>query len=105
MNIRTELPNGVAGGEGVGSPRRPIELTIVTTAANEEGNVERFLRECLAAIEALGIEAEVLFFDDGSTDRTADAVRQFSEEDGRVGIRLIRHPSRRGIAAAIEESS
>ena len=104
-----EHPDGISerrrGQEGVGSPRRPIDLTIVTTAANEEGNVERFLSECLAAIEGLGIEAEVVFFDDGSTDGTADAVRQFSDEHGRVAIRLIRHSSRRGIAAAIEESS
>src|SRR5262249_59831596 len=93
MNTSRELRRGALNGTGQEHAPRPIELSIVTTAANEAGNVNRLLEECLAAVESLGIEAEFLFIDDASTDRTAEAVQRFADQNDRAAIPLIRHPT------------
>jgi len=81
-----------------------VELSVVTTALNEANNVEPFLSESVEALQALGIEWEILYIDDGSTDGTGDRVLEFASENCHENIRLIRHESCRGITAAIEES-
>jgi glycosyltransferase involved in cell wall biosynthesis len=77
----------------------------VTTAHNEAGNVGPFLSEVLGAVTELGVRAEVVYIDDGSTDGTGAAVLAFAREHPELPVRLIRHGSKRGISAAIVELS
>lgn len=80
------------------------ELSIVTSAYNEVGNVERFLNGALQAVENLGVSAEIVFFDDGSTDGTGAAVAAFAGRSGDVPIKLVRRPHKMGITATIVDT-
>lgn len=81
-----------------------MDLSIVTTARNEVGNVDPFLTGALSALDRLGIVGEVIYFDDASRDGTGDAVRAFAASHPEARIVLVRHGTRRGITAAIQES-
>lgn len=80
-------------------------LTIATTAYNERGNVAAFLSESLQAIEALSVDAEIVFIDDCSSDGTADEVETYINLHSLTNVRLIRHKRQQGITAAIQEIS
>lgn len=69
-------------------------VSIVIPAYNEEAAIGRDLDTILQAMEASAYEYEVLVVDDGSTDRTAEIVRE------REGVRLIQHPRNKGTGAA-----
>lgn len=87
------------------SLEKGVQLSIVTTAHNEAGNVEPFLVEAFQALGELGVTGEIIYIDDGSQDGTGDAVLDFAEQHPEAPIRLVRHNVRRGISAAIEEAS
>jgi glycosyltransferase involved in cell wall biosynthesis len=59
------------------------------------------IREVLDRIRALGIDAQIVAVDDGSTDGTAEAIESWREEHGEVV--LLRQP-RRGKGAAIRRA-
>jgi glycosyltransferase involved in cell wall biosynthesis len=59
-------------------------------------NAERFVRASLASVAAQSLPPyEIIVIDDGSTDRSVDAVRS-----SRVEVKLLRTPRRRGSASA-----
>lgn len=78
-----------------------IELSIVTAARNECGNVEAFLQGSLTALRELGVTAEIVYVDDGSIDGTHASVEAFISAHDDAPIRLMRHPRPRGLSAAI----
>lgn len=86
------------------SAARKLKLSVVTTAHNEAGNAEPFLSGVVAAIERLGVASEIVYIDDGSTDGTAEAVEAFMRSHPEAGVRLIRHPRKCGMTAALEEA-
>jgi dolichol-phosphate mannosyltransferase len=76
------------------SPTRDDEpkLGIVIPAFNEEDNVPALLAELVATLDAAGHTFEILVVDDGSADRTAQAIRDFARRDPRVrGLVLTRN--------------
>jgi dolichol-phosphate mannosyltransferase len=74
-------------------------LSLVIPAHNEEAGIAQAITEADDALRRLGLAYEVLIVDDGSTDRTAQAVRAVSRRRPRV--RLLRHQSNRGYGAAL----
>jgi glycosyltransferase involved in cell wall biosynthesis len=60
-----------------------FSLTIVVPVYNEEDCVQVFVDELKAALASVG-RWEVLFVDDGSTDRTPQIIRSLHEADPRV---------------------
>lgn len=85
----------------VSNPRTGVELTIVVPTLNERANISLLvarLHECLR-----GIDWEVVFVDDDSTDGTIAAVRDIAARDCRV--RGIRRIGRRGLAGACLEGA
>jgi glycosyltransferase involved in cell wall biosynthesis len=100
------LANGLAareraGAEGADATVVP-QLSILTTAHNERGNVAAWFRAVEAAVDDLGLDAEIVFIDDGSTDGTSDEVRAYVPR--RVEVRLLRNERCLGITAAIRRS-
>ena len=65
-------------GDGV---RRSCSVLI--PARNEEANIGEAL-QCI--LESEGVDFEVIVLDDGSTDRTAEIVREFAARDARVRL-------------------
>ncbi|MGB8645911.1 MAG: glycosyltransferase family 2 protein [Anaerolineae bacterium] len=69
-------------------------ITIIIPAYNEEQAIADDLKKIFECMDATTYQYEVIVVDDGSTDHTADIVRQFAR------VRLIQHPLNRGTGAA-----
>jgi dolichol-phosphate mannosyltransferase len=82
------------GGTAVGAEPR---LSIILPCFNEEKNIEPVYRSLVQA--CAGIDLELLFVDDGSSDRTCEEVNLLSGRDPRV--RLLRFVSNAGHQNAI----
>lgn len=81
-------------------------LTVVIPALNEEEAIGSTISRCLAATEEICdsgrlSEVEIIVVSDGSTDRTVEIARQFSEQHQQVS--LIVFEQNRGYGAAIKE--
>jgi dolichol-phosphate mannosyltransferase len=72
------------------------ELSVIVPTFNEAPNVELVVRALVASLH--GIDWEVIFVDDDSSDGTTNAARLIARCDGRV--RCIRRIGRRGLAGA-----
>jgi len=68
------------------------DLGVVIPAHNEEQNVPTLVGELTQVLDAAGCSFELLFVDDGSTDRTAAIIRELAQADRRVrGLILTRN--------------
>src|SRR5580692_1804585 len=79
--------------------RSAPELTVVVPTFNERANVPLLVARLQRTLD--GIDWEVIFVDDNSSDGTAAVVRSIGETDARV--RCIRRIGRRGLAGACLE--
>jgi glycosyltransferase involved in cell wall biosynthesis len=75
-------------------------LSIVLPALNEEGNIVEAVQRATATASRICAEHEIIVVDDGSSDRTAELVRQLAAEDPRV--RLVSHERNRGYGDALK---
>lgn len=62
------------------------KLSIFLPVYNEEENLERLNRKIFAAMAALGHSFEVIYVDDGSSDRSLELLKTFAAEDRRVKV-------------------
>ncbi len=76
-----------------------LQLAVVVPVLNERDNVEPLLTRL--ALVLAGIEWEIIFVDDGSTDGTIAEIESIAATDRR--IRLIRRIGRRGLSSAVME--
>ena len=74
-------------------------LSISFPAYNEAGNIGFAIEDAVRVASTLTGDFEVIVVDDGSADRTADVVREFSARYPQV--RLIEHPVNQGYGAAV----
>src|SRR5262249_4013722 len=72
------------------------ELSVIVPTLNERANVALLVDSLIAALN--GVNWEVIFVDDNSSDGTVDEVRKLARADPRV--RCIRRIGRRGLAGA-----
>jgi len=61
-------------------------LSVVVPAFNEEQNIFPLMEKMIPILQGLEMEWEVLFVDDGSTDRTKEAVLLEREKDERIKL-------------------
>ncbi len=80
------------------SPR----LSIVLPAFNEEGNIERAVREALAGAAKAEATCEVVVVNDGSRDRTGSILAKLEAELG-SSLRVIDHPTNLGYGVALRD--
>jgi len=69
---------------------RRLSVSVVVPLFNEVENLPRLVQEIGAALDASGRDAEVLLVDDGSTDGTAEALREVPARDDRFRAILFR---------------
>ena len=69
-----------------------VDISVVVPVLNEEGNVRLLWQRLSRVLSVLGRRFEVVFVDDGSTERTFAIVKDLHEEDQRVrGIAFSRN--------------
>jgi len=61
-------------------------LSIVVPCYNEEAVIAEFHRRVVAALEAIELDLEIIYTDDGSRDQTANILRELQQKDGRVRV-------------------
>ncbi|MBI4708514.1 MAG: glycosyltransferase family 2 protein [Candidatus Omnitrophica bacterium] len=73
-----------------------MKLSIIIPAYNEQETIEEALRKILAVdLSGLRVKKEVIVVDDGSTDRTTELVKNFTE------VKLLRHNINLGKGKAV----
>ena len=84
---------------GATSAGNQPEISVVVPVCNEAENIEPLAREVDAALRARA-HYELIFVDDGSTDATAETVRQLRQRE-LPQLRLLQHSFRGGQSAAV----
>jgi len=78
---------------------RSYSLSVFFPCFNEEENVRRAYESADRVCRSLAVDYEILFIDDGSTDRTAEIVKTIAAADPRV--RTVHHAANSGYGAAL----
>jgi len=78
---------------------RPLEISAVLPAFNEEANLERVVARTAEALASRTRAFEVIVVDDGSQDSSAGLLEQLKTRY--PNLRVIRHPQNRGYGAAL----
>jgi len=74
------------------SHKHDPQLSIVIPVYNESGNIPRLINELEDVLASLDMAWEVLFVDDGSTDKTWDIVESLHQKNNSIkGLRLSRN--------------
>lgn len=69
-----------------------IELSIIAPAFNEEDSIPVFYRELTAVLRKINKRYEIIFIDDGSSDRTFELLKEIKQKDESLKIiRLTRN--------------
>lgn len=58
--------------------------SIIAPIFNESGNIQELYRRIREVLDSTGESWEIILIDDGSTDDSADLIRQFAAQDARV---------------------
>mgnify|MGYP000153291322 CR=1 FL=1 len=88
-------PARAAGGAGCAG-RRPLGVSVIVPAYNEERGIGAVLADLRRVLDGLDLPAELLVVDDGSTDGTAAEARRTE------GVRVLEHRANRGYGAALK---
>lgn len=79
-----------------------FSVSIVVPAYNEEAALSATVARSLAVLDRCATDFEIVIADDGSTDGTAEVIRELQREHPET-IRAIFHETNRGITATFEE--
>lgn len=101
LDARTDLPGATIGSAvqpreaGAPDSARPLELSVIIPAFNEEGGIRTTVERVQAVLASMACRSELVVVDDGSADRTAAEARA-------AGARVVAHPKNKGYGAALK---
>src|SRR5688500_4662368 len=72
------------------TPQTVPELSLFLPVLDEEENLLPMHEKIRAALDSLGKTAEVIYVDDGSTDRSLEILKEIAREDDRVRVISLR---------------
>lgn len=81
----------------------PARVSLLVPAKDEAENLPEFIRQCAAALPALGVPFEVVVVDDGSRDLTPAVLQDL--QDLYPFLRVVTHLRQRGIADALRSAA
>ena len=82
-------------------PQRGRKLSVVVPGLNEERCIPALVERLRPVLEGLGLDWEVIFVDDGSTDGTLELIKSLHRQDPRFkGLSLSRNFGKEIAAAA-----
>ena len=84
-----ETRAGDDGGGGGGDAATP-DISVFLPVLNEEPNLRPLHEKMQAALSELGLSAEVIYVDDGSTDGSLKVLREIADADRRVRVISLR---------------
>lgn len=61
-----------------------MDISIIVPCYNEEASIPLFYKEATQVLQSLGRPYEIVFVNDGSSDKTLETVRQFSQQDPHI---------------------
>ncbi len=61
-----------------------MDLSIIIPVHNEEKNLPILYERCVLVLEKLKVQAEMIFIDDGSFDKSLDIILELSDKDERI---------------------
>src|SRR5689334_1580348 len=76
--------------EGLASRPATLDLSVFLPVFNEEDNIEQLNLKLTEALEGLGRSYEVIYVDDGSSDRSLGKLREIASRDSRVRVISLR---------------
>jgi len=78
------------------------EVSVVVPMYNEAENLPELHSRLSKVLSKLGVAAEIIYVDDGSTDGTAQLLQEFASCEGQaVAVRVVQMPQRRGKTVAL----
>jgi len=105
LAVRGSKGREVGGMQGRGRSRKKAAspaISIVMPAYNEEANIEKTVRACSEALDAIGMPGEIVVTNDGSRDRTLDILTSLEKEV--PGLVVVNHEKNRGYGAALRSA-
>lgn len=76
-----------------------MDISVVSPFYNESGIIRQSVLEMLGQLEKLDAEWELIVVNDGSTDKSADIIRDIAAQNSR--LRLLEYPTNRGRGYAL----
>ncbi len=85
--------------EARGTSVRLPGLSVFLPSHNEEGNVERVVKDMAAVLPSIADDYEIIVVNDGSRDRTGEIADRLAAADSHV--KVVHHPVNRGYGGAV----
>ncbi len=80
------LPNGATSGPAQNRAFTPPALSVVIPVYNEKENLSTLYSRLSKVLKEVGLDYEIVFVDDGSSDRSSAILQQFAVDDHKVVI-------------------